>query len=88
MAAVSGRTATLTDGGEPERVSAQLVTANLFPTLGTSPQRGRSFEDRDDQPSAAGVALIGDALWRRRYQAEPAATAGVRLDNVPTRSSA
>ena len=30
----SGRTVTLTDGGEPERISTQLVTANLFAMLG------------------------------------------------------
>src|SRR5678815_5788964 len=34
IAAYSGRTATLTDGGDPERISAQLVTATLFSTLG------------------------------------------------------
>jgi predicted permease len=84
FAAYSGRTATLTDGGEPERVSAQTVTANLFATLGTPPQRGRGFEAADDQPSAAGVVLISDALWHRRYQADQAAVGRViRLDNLP-----
>jgi predicted permease len=84
VAAYSGRTATLTDGGEPERVSAELVTANLFTILGTPPQRGRDFEAADDRPSAAGVVLISDALWHRRYRADASAIGRtLRLDNVP-----
>jgi predicted permease len=84
VAAYSGRTATLTDGGEPERISAQLVTANLFPLLGEQPQRGRSFEAADDQVASAGVVLVSDALWRRRYQADPGVIGrAIRLDNAP-----
>jgi predicted permease len=84
IAAYSGRTATLTDAGEPERVSTQLVTANLFTTLGTSPQRGRGFASTDDQTAAAGVALVSDGLWHRRYQADPSVIGrAIRLDNVP-----
>ncbi len=53
IAAYSGRTATLTDGGEPERVATQLVTAGLFPLLGIQPQRGPGFSAEDDRVSAA-----------------------------------
>jgi predicted permease len=84
VAAYSGRSVTLTDGGEPERLAAQLVTANLFSLLGTLPHRGSGFSSADEQVSAAGVALISDALWRRRYQADSAAIGRiVRLDSVP-----
>jgi putative ABC transport system permease protein len=84
VAAYSGRTATLIDGGEPERVSAQTVSAGLFGVLGSSPQRGRGFEAADDRASAAGVAVISDALWHRRYRADDAAIGKtIRLDNVP-----
>jgi putative ABC transport system permease protein len=84
VAAYGGRTFTLTDGGEPERIVAQQVTAGLFSMLGVSPQRGREFEAADDQLSAAGVAVISDSLWQRRYQAETAAIGRtIRLDNLP-----
>ena len=80
----SGRTATLTDGGEPERIATQLVTVNLFELLATQPQRGRGFDATDDAPSSVRVAIISDALWRRRYQADPSALGrGIRVDNVP-----
>ena len=62
IGAYTGRAVTLTDGGEPERISAQLVTANLFPLLGTPPQLGQGFSDNDDRPQAGGVALIVSAI--------------------------
>jgi putative ABC transport system permease protein len=84
MAAYSGRSATLTDGGEPERIATQLVTSNLFPMLGAHAQHGRSFEPGDDAAAGASVAIIGDGLWHRRYQANSAVLGRViRLDNVP-----
>ena len=84
MAAHAGRTVTLVDGGDPERLTIQQITANLFPTLGVTPQHGRGFEPADDQPSAAGVALISDSLWRRRYQADPNVIGrAIRLDTAP-----
>jgi len=85
IAAYSGRTVTLTDGGgEPERISAQLVTANLFATLGIPLHRGHGFEIEDDKVSAAPVAVIGEALWLRRYQRDPGAVGRqIRLDNQP-----
>jgi predicted permease len=84
IAAYSGRTVTLTDGGEPERVPAQLITASLFPLLGVQPQRGHGIEESDDVVGAAGVALISDAMWHRRYQGNDDAIGRViRLDNAP-----
>ena len=84
MAAYSGRSATLTDGGEPERVATQMVTAGLFPLLGIQPQRGSGFSPEDDRVSAAAVALISDSLWRRRYQGDPSVVGRIiKLDSVP-----
>jgi putative ABC transport system permease protein len=83
IAAYTGRAVTLTDGGEPERIAAQLVTANLFPLLGQPLQLGQGFSDNDDRPQAGGVALISDSLWRRRYASDRSAIGRiVRLDNV------
>jgi putative ABC transport system permease protein len=84
VAAYSGRAATLVDGGEPERVSTQLVTATFLALLGQQPQIGRAFAEDDDRTTAAPVALISDSLWRRRYGAEPSIVGrAVRLDGAP-----
>jgi hypothetical protein len=75
---------TLTDGGEPERVPAQVVTANLFPLLGVSPQRGHGFDAADDVAGAPILALISDAMWHRRIRrTRPVIGRTIRLDNLP-----
>ena len=66
----AGRSIAITEGDEPERVNAQLVTASLFPMLGVHPQIGRLFRDDEDQLGANGAVLISDAIWRRRYSAD------------------
>jgi len=84
VAAYSSRASTLTDGGDPERVGTQLVSSGLFSLLGIQPARGRGFEASDDVLAAEGAVLISDSLWRRRYDADPAALGRlVRIDGVP-----
>ncbi len=84
LAAYSGRTVTLTDRGDPERVSTDLVTSNLFTVLGVSPARGRAFDGSDDQLTGEPLAVISDSLWHRRYQGDPAVVGRViRLDDAP-----
>ncbi len=58
--------------GEPERLESLKVTANVFPALGLPPQLGRAFTEEDDRPEAAPVALLGHALWQRRFGGDPA----------------
>jgi putative ABC transport system permease protein len=67
VAALRTLTMTLTGVATPERVPAKMVTASLLPTLGIAPQIGRTFSKNDDKPGAAGVALVSDALWQRRF---------------------
>ncbi|MEK6323116.1 MAG: ABC transporter permease [Acidobacteriota bacterium] len=61
----------LTGIGEPERLIARQVTANLFSTLGVTPQAGRSFSEEEERTKAP-VALISDGLWKRRFESDPA----------------
>jgi len=66
---------TLTGVAEPERLEGHYVSANYFRTLGVAPALGRDFEAADDRPWRPGgpfVVLIGDGLWRRRFNADPA----------------
>jgi predicted permease len=72
VASYQSSAASLTGGQEPERVSSANVTASFFPTLGVRPAIGRDFTDDEDRPGGPQVAVLSDALWRRRYGADPA----------------
>ncbi len=67
MAAIAGRTFSLTGIGEPEKIEGQRVSASFFPLLGVAPIRGRAFLPEDDRPESAPVVIIGHSLWQRRY---------------------
>jgi len=70
MAATRGGTnASLTVDGPPEQVLGRSVTVNFFSVLGVTPALGRAFDARDDQNDR--IVVISDALWRRRYGADP-----------------
>ena len=60
----------LSDRGEAVPAKGTFVTGGLFRTLGIRPQLGRMITESDDVPNAARVAVISDALWRRRYAAD------------------
>lgn len=65
-------TVNFSDGERPERYSGANATANLFTVLGVAPALGRGFNAADEQPGAAAVVVIADALWRSRYLGDPA----------------
>jgi putative ABC transport system permease protein len=58
--------------GEPERVFGRYVTASFFSTLRVQSQIGRFFGEDEEKAGAARVMVIGDGLWRRRFNADPA----------------
>lgn len=61
----------LTGSGEPERVGGARVSVNFFDFLGVPPALGRGFALEEETPGADRVVVISDALWRRRYGADP-----------------
>jgi predicted permease len=61
--------------GEPERVFGRYVTASFFSTLRVQSQVGRFFGEDEDRAGAARVMVIGDGLWRRRFNADTAVIA-------------
>jgi predicted permease len=61
----------LTGNGEPERVGGARVSVNFFDFLGVPPALGRGFVPEEETPGADRVVVISDALWRRRYGADP-----------------
>ena len=72
VAAWSDGQVNLTGDGEPERVAAASVTANLFDVLGVAPVRGRAFTPQEDVPNGPNVVILGYGLWQRRYAGDPA----------------
>ncbi|HEX5436975.1 MAG TPA: ABC transporter permease [Gemmatimonadaceae bacterium] len=52
---------------EPERLAGELVTARYFNVFGVMPAVGRNFDAADDRPDAPRVAIVSDALVRRRF---------------------
>jgi predicted permease len=63
---------TLTGRPLPERVFAELVTANYFETLGVKPRIGRFFLPEEDRtPGAHPVLVLGYTPWQRRFGAAP-----------------
>ena len=72
LAAFAGSAVTLTGDGEPERLAGGTITASMFGVLGLPPLAGRGFRAEDERPGAERVALIAEALWRRRFGGDAA----------------
>jgi len=60
-------------GGEggPEVIDNMAVSDGFFPILGVQPLLGRWFARQEDTPGHDRVAILSEALWRRRYAADP-----------------
>jgi putative ABC transport system permease protein len=67
LAASELTTFNLTGSGEPQRIPALRVTANLITTLGVAPLLGRSFLTEEDNR----VALLSYSLWQRQFGGDP-----------------
>ncbi len=67
LAAYRSDSFTLTGMGEPERVAADMISANFFPVLGVKPVIGRTFLTEEDQLGATPVVLISEGFWKRRF---------------------
>jgi hypothetical protein len=72
LGAVGFGTFTLSGRGDPETYTGNAISPSLMPVLGLQPVLGRAFAEGDDKPGGPPLALIGEALWRRRFGADPA----------------
>ena len=57
----------LTGGGEPVRLQAAMITAEIFPTLGIAPLVGRAFVAEDDRPGAERRVVLSYDFWKHRF---------------------
>jgi len=61
----------LTGSGEPERLQAGQVSADLFPALRVKAAFGRVFTDEEDKPGAGPVVMLSHRLWQQRFGGDP-----------------
>lgn len=84
VAALRNTIVTLSGVAEPERLPAQMATANLFSTLGVNVAKGRTFTPEEDRAGGPGVVLIGHGLWQRRFGgAQDVIGQSLTLDDKP-----
>ena len=73
-----------TEGAEPEVFLASHVSAEFFEALGVTAVLGRTFVPEEFAVGNGPVAVLTDALWRRRFAADPDLAGRVlRLDGQP-----
>jgi predicted permease len=63
---------TLTGTGDAIRVDAAYVTSDFFRLFGATPQAGRTFAAEEETRGKGNVAVLGYALWHRRFGGDPA----------------
>jgi putative ABC transport system permease protein len=61
----------LTGTDNPEELSAQNVTINMFSMLGVSASIGRTFLPEDGRPESEDVVILSYGLWARRFGSDP-----------------
>ena len=84
MAAFFDFNANLTGDGEPEEISSQIATPNLFSLLGVKPIYGRTFAPDEGKLGQPKIMVIGYDLWQRRFGGDPSIVGRkITLDNEP-----
>ncbi len=93
LALYTDNQSTIAGDGEPERLWGEVAGARYLTTLGVRPFLGRNFVAEEDRhPGGPRVAMLADELWKRRYNADPAALGrtreiGIRVALGASRSS-
>ncbi|MGH7553709.1 MAG: ABC transporter permease [Longimicrobiales bacterium] len=67
LAVIGRASSTLTGLDRPERLETRTVTPNVFEVFDVAPVLGRGFEAADGEPSAAGVVVLANGFWQRRF---------------------
>ena len=67
MGAAEYWSASLTGRESPEQILGLRLSEDMFPLLGVSPMRGRTFDQSDFAPGKEHVLVLGHALWQRSF---------------------
>src|SRR5687767_6245907 len=70
--AFTGADVNLVGSGEPLRVPAALVSAELLPLLGVPPMLGRVFDGADGGQHDEQSVVLGHGLWQSHFGSDPA----------------
>lgn len=74
---------TLTGVGEPVRLYAALVSAELFTILGARPALGRVFRTGEDLVGQPPAVILSHVLWEQRFASDPSVVGrSIALDGV------
>jgi putative ABC transport system permease protein len=71
LAAIKTTTTNLALSDQAERIDLAQTNANFFDVFGIAPQHGRLFIPQDEQAGHETVVVVSDALWQRRFGADP-----------------
>ncbi len=71
LSGVNLATLLLTADNRTDQLIGEIASARYLSLRGIRVSQGRLLTDADDRPAAPPVAVISDALWRRRFGAEP-----------------
>jgi putative ABC transport system permease protein len=77
-----GFSASVSDRGQTDRASGEVVTGNYFDVLGVQPAIGRVFSQEDDRvPGAQPVVVLSHSYWTRHFGGDPSVLNKVLLIN-------
>src|SRR4029079_6510305 len=82
MAAFRPTNVTVSGAGDPERVSAKMITASLLPLLGVSIDKGRGFVATDDRAGAEPVVMLSEPFASRRFPGQDPIGQFVQMDST------
>jgi putative ABC transport system permease protein len=71
IAATGGDSFTMSGGGEPQMLNAQLVSASFFDVMGLKPAIGRGFLPDEDQPGKEQVIVLTHKAWEKHFGGDP-----------------
>ncbi len=81
---VDGKEVTLTGRGEPLRLTAAFVSADLFSVLGVTPQIGRTFQSGEDTVGQDSFVILSDHAWQRLFARDRTIIGrSIQLDGIP-----
>jgi hypothetical protein len=84
VAAFDSDSFNLTGSGEPIRVRAAQVQADVFAALGVRPIVGRLFTREEDTPGQPHVVVLTEGLWRSQFGSDPSIVGRtIQLDATP-----
>lgn len=83
LAGYAIRSGSLTEPGDAQALSFELVTEGYFETLGLTPVLGRFLTPADELPGAGLVAVLSQPVWEERFGGDPSAVGrGLTLNGV------